>query len=503
MTLNLNLAVLWPVLAPALAALVVLILDVFHRKAGPIHLGIAVVALAGGAVATLPGLVQDATDRRGAFCLASGECLYAAGTLTSGLQLLALVSALIVVALAWPDWVHRDRGSGGTAVQAVLLLAATAGVVAVPAARDLGSLLVALELATLPTVALVALERRRSREARAVEGAVALLTTSLVSFALLVLGAALWVAATGSGLLTSAAAYTAIETPGRAPLLVLAAVFAVSGIGFKLSAAPFHAWTPLTYAAAPLPVTAYLAGASKVAAAGALVVLVQALSGASGFTLVAVGVLAAASMTLGNVMALRQDNLVRLLAWSAVAQAGWVMLPLAVVSARAAQAAVGYLTVYVVATLLAFAVLLGTARSLGGVDLAHHRGLVRTHPVLATVLGFGLLTLAGLPPAVVGLVAKVVALRPVAGEGMWWLAVVAALNVALGIAVYLRWLGAIVARPEQPVPAGEPPETRAEQPVAVGKHADGAPFLPWPHRVVVGVLAGALVLGSIAPVGIW
>src|SRR5699024_7446312 len=153
-----------------------------------------------------------------------------------------------------------------------------------------------------------------------------------VSFALLALGAALWVAATGTGLLSPGAAAAAAAVPQQAALLLLAAVFVLAGLGFKLSAVPFHAWTPLTYATAPLPVTTYLAGTSKVAALGGMIVLVQALAGTSEFALLAVAVLAAVTMTLGNAMALRQDDLVHLLAWSAIAQAGWLLLPLASLS---------------------------------------------------------------------------------------------------------------------------------------------------------------------------
>lgn len=488
MTFSLDLVVLGPVLAPAAGALLVLGLDAASRRVPAVaHLAVAAVALALGLVATAPGLAQSPGDRRTSFCLPGGDCLYAAGTVSSGLQLLALAAAGVVLALAWRDWVSAERGTGGTAVQAVLLLSATAGVVAVVAARDLGTLLVSLELATLPTVGMVALERQRAREGRAVEGAITLLTTSLVSFALLALGAALWVAATGSALLTPELAREASGDPTRSPLLVLAAVLAFAGIGFKLSAAPFHAWTPLTYARAPLPVTTYLAGASKVAAAGALVVVVQALAGASDFALTALGLLAALSMTLGNMVALVQHDLVRLLAWSAVAQAGWVVLPLSVVSQRSGPAAAGYLTVYVLATLLAFAVVIATGRG-GAVTLEDHRGLGQRRPLVATALGFALLTLAGLPPAVIGLVAKVVALRPVAGEGVWWLAVVAALNVALGIAVYLRWLAVVVSRRPEDAAEFVPVVPRSER---------------WTHRVVIGVLSLLLVAGSLAPVGLW
>lgn len=506
MTLQLHLGTLWPVLAPALGAVLVLVLDAVWPRARVAHLWLTAAALAAGAVATVPGLGQGAGESRGAFCLPSGDCLYSAGSISSGLQLLALVSALVALVLAWPDWAAAGRR---TAVLAALVLAATAGIVAVPAAGDLGTLLVGLELATLPTVALVALERRH-REGAAVAGAVALLTTSLVSFALLALGAALWVAATGSALLRTGLDVAA-PGPGRAALLLLAAVFALAGLGFKLSAAPFHAWTPVTYARAPLPVTVFLAGASKVAALGGMLVVVQAVASESrvATTLLMIGLVAALSMTLGNVMALRETHLVRLLAWSAVAQAGWVVLPLSTASGRAARASAGYLAVYVVATLLAFVVVAALMRTSGaGALLEDHRGLARRRPLVAAALGMALLTLAGLPPAVVGLVAKVVALRPVAGEGTWWLAVVAALNVALGIAVYLRWLAVLIDRE----PVDEHGRRVTAGPVVAGgsavagEAAAAAGALARPalrHLILIGVLAAALVAGSIAPVGIF
>lgn len=513
MTLQLNMAVLWPVLAPAFAALLVLVLDVISPRLHAALPWVAAAGLVGGGVATVPVIGQSTADSAGAFCLPEGRCLYAASSLTGGLQLLALGSALVVLVLAWSAWHgagRGDRASAPTVVLASLFLAATAGVVAVPAARDLGTLLVTLELATLPVVALVALERRAARHAGAVAGAVALLTTSLVSFALLALGAALWVAATGTALLDPAAAAAAAAVPEQAALLLLAAVLLVAGLGFKLSAVPFHAWTPLTYASAPLPVTTYLAGTSKVAAVGGLIVVIQALAGTSGFALIAVAVLAALTMTVGNAMALRQDDLVRLLAWSAVAQAGWLLLPLAALSSRAVHAAGGYLAVYVVATVLAFVVVIAVAqRPGGGTRLEDHRALARTQPLTSAALGLALLTLAGLPPAIIGLVAKVVVLRPVAADGLWWLIVVAALNIALGIAVYVRWLGALIERTEQAVaatdddsqPTTPEPTTGEAGATSVGEPA--AYRMPVTHRTLILVLSTLLLVGSIAPVGIF
>ena len=321
MNLTLNLGVTLPVLAPLLTAVLILLLDAAWPRQRLPHLVLTGLGLVGGAIATLPGLSQGRGDVRAAFCLPSGTCLYDASGLTSALQLTALGAALVVLVMAWSDWGHgASDGTGRTPVVAALVLGATGGVAAVPASGDLGTLLISLELATLPTVALVALvrtDRGSERRARAVDGAVSLLTTSLTSFALLALGAALWVAATGSALLT-------IPAEPRVPLLVLASVFILAGLAFKVSAVPFHAWTPITYTAAPLPITVYLATVSKVAALGGLVVMTRALGRVDETTLIAVAILAAASMTVGNLIALVQGDTVRLLAWSTVAQAGWV-----------------------------------------------------------------------------------------------------------------------------------------------------------------------------------
>ena len=224
MTLDLNLVAVLPVLAPLVAAVLVLLLDAALPRQREAHLMVAAGGLLAGAVGSVPGLRLAAGDVRGAFCLEDGSCLYAADRLTSALQLVALLATLVVLVLAWRDWAAtgpdgRTEATGRAPVVAALALGATGGVVAVPAAGDLGTLLVSLELATLPTVALVALVRTTwapQRRARAVEGAVSLLTTSLVSFALLALGAALWVAGTGTALRGGT---TVVEHP---PLLVLA-----------------------------------------------------------------------------------------------------------------------------------------------------------------------------------------------------------------------------------------------------------------------------------------
>ena len=215
-------------------------------------------------------------------------------------------------------------------------------------------------------------------------------------------------------------------------------------------------------------------------------------------------------MTLGNVMALRQDDVVRLLAWSTVAQAGWVVLPLVGISALGVRRRAAYLLTYVVATLVAFAVVAASpgATGPGGPHPRGLRGAVAAqHPWRAGALGLALTSLAGLPPGLLGLVAKVVALRPVVAEGWGWLAVVAAANAVIGVAVYLRWLRVLLGT----VP-GEQPVARAGRLPGGGAGRRGCRTgrrgrrcargrTPGPPAVLAAVALtfAALVLTSIAP----
>jgi NADH-quinone oxidoreductase subunit N len=470
MLVSIDWLVLAPVLAPAAGAVLVLLLDAVAPRLSRLHGAVGVVALAAGFALAVPGAVRTADLPLRTLCLPApdGACLYEAGPLASALQLGALGSALVVVLLMWPGERERLSLRGGPAVVVSLVLAATAGACGVAAAHDLGSWLVCLELATLPVVALVALRGTQA----ACRGALALLTTSLISFAMLALGAALWLVATGEAVFVRGAAQDALADPARRGVLGLGVVLLLAGLGFKLSLVPFHAWTPQAYAGGSEPVAAFLAATSKVAALAALVVVLRPLADARAPVLAAVGILAALSMTVGNVLALVQDDPVRLLAWSTVAQAGWVVLPLSALAAGSSAASGAYLLAYVIATVVAFAVVHvvatapparaaqashpnGTrlASAAGGEagarrDLAAYTGLLRTHPLLGGALGLALLSLAGLPPGIIGLVAKVVALRPVVGGGQWALALIAVANAVIGIAVYLRWFAVLLRDPD-------------------------------------------------------
>ncbi len=477
--LSLDLLTLLPALIPLAGVVVVLVADLVTPRLRRLPLGIAALAALGATVAAVPGLAQAPGNVRETFCvqlrgavLPAGAptptveglpqtCFWQADSLTSTLQLAAGLATLVIVLLAWPRVRSRGAAEGAREpIEAILLLTALTGTVVVAASRDLGTWLIALELATLPVIALVALSGLRG----GVAGSVQLLVTSLVSFALLVLGAALWLVATGSPMLNANSALLGegyqTEVPGATvvawpeasqSVLALAVVLIVAGIAFKLSLVPFHAWTPTAYAGSSVPVATFLATVSKIAALAALLVVLRAITVIGAPALASIALLSALSMTVGNIMALRQDNVIRLLAWSTVAQAGWVVLPLVSVSPAGNRAASTYLLTYVAATVVAFAVVALTVRERPGAGrhLAAYEGLWHRSPWRAGALALALTSLAGLPPGIIGLIGKVVALRPVLVEGWVWLAVIAAANAVLGVAVYLRWLRPVVSSPAE------------------------------------------------------
>jgi NADH-quinone oxidoreductase subunit N len=453
-----------PALAPAAAALVVLLVDAVLPGRRVPHLLIAALALLSGAGAAVPGALTSSDRPVLSLCLPGGEagaCLWVAGPVASTLQIGILASTLAILLLMVDRWPSLDARASGTrrthdaAVDLALLLGSAAGGAAVAAARDLATWLIALELATVPVVALVALRGTR----RAAHGAMSLLMTSLLSFALLVVGAGLWLVATGDPTFTGMGFTAAWMDPARRGVLVLAALTLLAGLGFKLSLIPFHAWTPPTFATAPLPITALLAATSKIAALAALLVVLtpfaRVIEGTPRPHALAfgIGTLAAVSFLIGTVVAFRATEAVRLLAWSTIAQAGWVVLPLAALTASAHRAAAGYVLTYAAASLVAFAAVSAVRATTDGEpgsrgELTAYKGLVRTHPHIGGPLVLALLVLAGLPPGILGLVAKVVALRPLLEAGLWPLAVFAVIGVVVGIAVYLRWIALLLAAPD-------------------------------------------------------
>jgi NADH-quinone oxidoreductase subunit N len=497
---SIDLAAVSPVIAPVAAVVVVLLIDAVVPGGGRLKWLINLVSLAGlvaAAVAVAVLAVNDGDGSRATACVSGTgtllpQCSYVTSQLTLALQGVILLAAIGSLLLAVDGPGARDRTA-----HHVLLLSAVAGALALAGARDLATLVVALETATLPAVGLIALRR----DGQGAQAAVSMLVTAIGSLGLLLLGVGLLFLATGSLYLQTIA--TTLAGPHLArPVTAVAGLgmaLAISGIGFKISLVPFHLWTPDTYAGAPLPVAAFLATVSKVAGVAALAVLLAiGLPPLAHVWAPLIGVLAVITMTVGNLVALRQSVTVRLLAWSTVAQAGWVLVPFAAADGSpeglrtALAASLGYLLAYVVASLAVFAVVVLVARHHPAGEehtLAAYRGLTRTEPVASAVLGLGLACLAGLPPGVMGLIAKLVALRPLVDTAVWPFAVIAAVNVAIGLAYYLRWAGLLLAVPDRTPPRWR---LRPAEGLVLGGAGAACVGLSVVGQLIAGLLPGVL-----------
>jgi NADH-quinone oxidoreductase subunit N len=328
-----------------------------------------------------------------------------------------------------------------------LLLASTLGALVMASSRDLITIFVGLELVTGPTFLLTGW---RKGDARSNEAALKFFIIGVLSSAVLLFGMALVYGASGSITFQGIRAASAALSLSQQPLFTLGVVFTLLGFAFKVSAVPFHFWTPDTYEGAPTPVTAYLSVVSKAAGfVGLLVICYMAFAEARDIWGPALWILAAVSMTVGNLVALRQTNIVRLLGYSSIAQGGFMLVPFgAALSSSATNgqledaffATVTYLLIYAFMNLGVFAVVIAVRNRLKSAELDDWAGLFRYAPGLATLLGIFVLSLAGVPP-LAGWFAKFVMFRSALSLGGGWtvaLAVVAVLNAVIAFAYYAK-----------------------------------------------------------------
>jgi NADH-quinone oxidoreductase subunit N len=223
-------------------------------------------------------------------------------------------------------------------------------------------------------------------------------------------------------------------------LLGGAAILVLVGFGFKVSAVPFHFWSPDVYEGAPTPITAYISTASKAAGFAVLLRIMLAVFPAiAGYWSSIVASMAVASMTVGNLIALTQKNIKRLLAYSSIAHAGYALIGLVALSSFGVASVVFYLVAYVVTNLAAFAVVILFARSVGSEEITDYAGLSRRSPGLAFALLVALLSLAGMPP-LAGFVAKVYVFAAAVESELIWLAYIGVLNAIIGLYYYLTVL---------------------------------------------------------------
>ncbi|MBM3671578.1 MAG: NADH-quinone oxidoreductase subunit N [Actinobacteria bacterium] len=320
----------------------------------------------------------------------------------------------------------------------VLLLTSVLGMTVMASARDLVTIFVALETITIPTFALAAW---RKHDTKSNEAGLKYFLIGVISTAVMLYGMSVVYGVSGANKLVGIREYL-VDT--NEPALFAVGVFlTLVGFAFKVSAVPFHFWAPDTYEGAPTPVTAFLSVASKAGGFVALITIVNiAFFPSKGSWQPVIFVLAAASMTLGNLAALRQTNIVRMLAYSSVAQGGFMLVPLAVaadVSSNSAwEGVVVYLLIYAGMNLGAFAAVIAVARRTGSAEISSYAGLGRTDPALAVMMTIFLFSLAGIP-FLAGWFAKLVMFRAAFDSGTTGaviLGVVAAINAVIAFFYY-------------------------------------------------------------------
>ncbi|WP_433176557.1 NADH-quinone oxidoreductase subunit N [Actinoallomurus sp. CA-150999] len=431
-----------PALIVAVASVAVLLADAFGAAAKAVG-ALTVLSLVAAAVALPFG------HGRSTLCAAAvrpgghPSCSYVADDFTVLFQAVVLLAAIVVVLLSHGE---MRRSALPVGEYHFLLLAAILGALLLAAGRDLITLVVALETLSLPVFALVALRRY---DGTASEAALKLFLVSVVSSAVTLFGISLVYGVTGAMHLDRVAAGLAHAHGDLRPVAAAGIVLTVAGFGFKIAAVPFHFWAPDVYQGSPLPVAAFLSVVSKAGGFAGLTLVLTVGFWPFGHTWgPLMGVLSAATMTLGNLLALRQTDAVRLLAWSSVAQSGYILAPMAggarVRPHEWMTATAAYVAMYAIMNIGAFAVVTVAARR-GVRDLESYRGLARVNPGSALALAFFLICLAGLPPGVMGLLAKVVVFRAAVGGAAIWLAVIMAINTVIGLYYYLTWAARLFA----------------------------------------------------------
>jgi NADH-quinone oxidoreductase subunit N len=368
------------------------------------------------------------------------------------------------VLLAWRSLAAREAAHGEFHA---LLLTSIGGMSLLASAQNTVALFVGLELLSIPLYVLCATELRREHS---LESGLKYLIVGSVGSATLLYGLAMIYGATGATDFRAIAASLSSGGLATDPLTLTGIALCVAGLCFKASVAPFHQWTPDVYEGAPTPVTAFMAVATKVAALGVFLRFFDvALIGAHASWGPAVAVLATITIIVGNVGALGQSSLKRMLAYSSVAQAGYMLAGVVVATRLGLQATVFYLAVYLVMNMAAFAVIVARERqsSLGD-SIQALAGLGRDRPLLAWPMTISMLGLAGIP-ATAGFIGKFYLIEATVDGGYTWLGVAIVVGSMISLGYYLPVIAAMWMR-EAPAGEGEPEggAPRADAPAPAG-----------------------------------
>ncbi len=417
--------------------MVVLVADSFlPRKASWAGMPLAMLGVVAALVATLTLIGEERSTFGGH---------YVVDAFTLVFQVLFLGVAVVVLAVSLR---YFREGGFYQGEYYFLLLTAFLGCVLMPASRDLLMLFISLELVSAPGFLMAAF---RKGDIKGNEGGLKFFIIGVLSTAVMLYGMSIIIGLTGATRLDEVATGLAGLSGAQRTFADASILFVVVGFAFKVSAVPFHFWAPDTYEGAPVPVAAFLGVASKAAGfAGLLQLMFVAFIGEHEYWVPLFAVLSVLTMTLGNLVALQQKQVVRLLAYSGIAQAGYMLLPFALVSAdtgvnaAAFSAAVAYIVIYAVMNLGAFAVTTAVARRHPRLLVSDFAGLARVAPVLGVGMIACMVSLAGVPPTG-GFWGKLLIFQAAIERGDLgtWLASIMVINSVISIGYYFAILRVI------------------------------------------------------------
>ncbi len=420
MNIPIDLSLLYPELFLLVWTFVVLVADFFTSEDSKPNIGyLSLIGLIITAILSLSS--KQGTTFYGAF---------RADTFGLSFNIIFIFSAILTVAssieFAKKNLKHQGEFYG-------LILFSTVGMMFLSAADDLLILYVSLELAT---ISLFILSAFMKRDLKSTEAGMKYFILGAASSAIMIYGISLIYGMTGS-ISLHIISLRLEEMLTLSPLFVLAIIFLIAGLSFKLAAVPFHMWCPDVYEGAPTPVTAYLSVASKAAGLAALIrIFYDSLQPAAAQWIPLFMAIAAMAMVLGNVVAIKQHNIKRLLAYSSIAQIGYVLVGFLGDSELAVTSMVIYMLAYLFANIGAFLVVIAFYNKIGSDEITAYAGLSKRSPFLAISMVIFLLSLVGIPP-MAGFIGKFYLFSAAIQKGYYWIVVLAVLTSVVSLYYYM------------------------------------------------------------------
>jgi len=349
--------------------------------------------------------------------------------LTTGMKNILNIGLLIVL-LQSVIWLKKEQNLGKASEYLILLFSTLIGMYFMISSGDFLMFYIGLELATIPATILAAFDRSRNASA---EAGIKFIFSSALSSGVLLSGLSFIYGTTGSIYFADV-----MQSFGTSSLHLLGFIFFISGMGFKISLVPFHFWAADVYEGAPVNITSYLSVISKGAAVFILTILLyKVFSSLTDAWELILYVLAVITMTVANLFAIRQNNLKRFMAFSSIAQAGFILLGIMGASQTGMTTVVYFMLIYVFTNLAAFGVISSVSHQTGNETISSYNGLYRTNPLLSLTMMMALFSLAGIPP-VAGFFGKFFLFTSAASRGYYILVLIAVLNATISLYYYLR-----------------------------------------------------------------